>query len=266
MRKTARMTRLMAAAAIVGFAAATAPANAQTPEIERNRAAQRKNFTDRQIAEGFFKIAFGAEFSAAGRSDRIRKYDRPVRIFVDNRAPHDRQRLIEAVVADIRMRVRHLDIAVTAHKTDANIRLVLARDRDMRRTIEQIYGKQRARRIQRSLAPQCLSGFSKDETFRIVSSDVLIASDAGRFIFYDCLYEELLQALGPINDDSSVPWTIFNDGVDLGFFGIYDQYLLNILYHPRIRPGMTRKQVRAILPKITPEIRSWVKKVNGLRN
>ena len=33
---------------------------------------------------------------------------------------------------------------------------------------------------------------------------------------------------------------MFNDDVQMGFFGLYDQYLLNILYDPRIRAGMTR--------------------------
>ena len=73
------------------------------------------------------------------------------------------------------------------------------------------------RQIQKSLEPQCLSGFRKDENYRILKSDVLIAVDAGDFIFYDCIYEELLQALGPINDDDSVPWTMFNDDVQKGF-------------------------------------------------
>jgi hypothetical protein len=94
---------------------------------------------------------------------------------------------------------------------------------------------------------------------------VLIAVDAGNFIFRDCLYEELLQALGPINDDDSVPWTMFNDNVEKGFFDVYDQYLLNILYHPRVRAGMTREEVRALLPEIMPEIRAFVAKANGLK-
>ena len=64
---------------------------------------------------------------------------------------------------------------------------------------------------------------------------------ASDFIFYDCVYEELLQSLGPINDTDKVPWTMFNDDVQMGFFGVYDQYILNILYHPRVRPGMTRR-------------------------
>ena len=104
--------------------------------------------------------------------------------------------------------------------------------------------------IQRSLVPQCLASFRKDESFRITRSDVIVVADAGDFIFYDCVYEELLQALGPINDTSLVPWTMFNDNVQMGFFDIYDQYILNVLYDPRVQPGMDSDEVRAVLPQM----------------
>ena len=79
---------------------------------------------------------------------------------------------------------------------------------------------------------------------------MILPVDAGDFTFYDCAYEELLQALGAINDDRTVPWTMFNDEVQMGFFDVYDQYLLNILYDPRIRPGMTRDEVNVLLPEV----------------
>ena len=142
--------------------------------------------------------------------------------------------------------------------------VTLVRDRDLERTIRAFYGRDRARQIQSSLEPQCLSGFQKDDQYRIVRADVILVVDAGEFVFYDCVYEELLQALGPINDDSSVPWTMFNDNVQMGFFGLYDQYLLNILYDPRIRPGMTREEVRALLPQVLPSARAFVARANAL--
>jgi hypothetical protein len=187
-----------------------------------------------------------------------------VRVYVDNRAKPDRRAQIADVVADIKSRVANLDIAVTPDRNTANIVVRLLRERDFARTLREAYGRDRARKIQKSLEPQCLSGFRKDAEFRIVHSDVFLVADAGDFIFYDCVYEELLQSMGPINDDPSVPWTMFNDAVRMGFFDIYDQYILNILYHPRVRPGMTRDQVRALLPEIMPEVRAWVAKVNGL--
>jgi hypothetical protein len=78
------------------------------------------------------------------------------------------------------------------------------------------------------------------------------------FTFYDCAYEELLQALGAINDDRSVPWTMFNDDVQMGFFDVYDQYLLNILYDPRVRPGMTKAEVNELLPDVLQTARAWI--------
>jgi hypothetical protein len=237
---------------------------AEDPQIAKRRASQQKTFTDVEITDGFFKIAFGAEFHVAGRVDRIRKYDGPVRIYVDSRARPDRRRQVADVVTDIGARVEHLDIAATDDRQTANVAVTLVRNRDLEPTIRAFYGRDRARQIQRSLEPQCLSGFRKDEQFRIVHSDVILVVDAGEFVFYDCVYEELLQALGPINDDSSVPWSMFNDDVQMGFFGVYDQYLLNILYDPRVRPGMTREEVRELLPQVLPSARAFVTRVNSL--
>jgi hypothetical protein len=241
-----------------------APAQAEHPQISARRAVERKTFTDAQIAGGFFKIAFGAEFHVAGRVDRIRKYAVPVRVYVESLATPDRRQQVAEVVADIRSRIKHLDIAISEERESANVVVTLVRDRDLAKTIRALYGRDRARQIQRSLEPQCLSGFRKDPEFRIIKSDVLLVVDSGDFIFYDCVYEELLQALGPINDDPTVPWSMFNDNVRMGFFDVYDQYLLNILYDPRIQPGMTRQEVKALLPQILPDVRAFVASVNDL--
>ena len=238
---------------------------AEPAEIAKRRAAERKTFTDAEIIDGFFRIVFGAEFHVSGRVDRIRKYEMPVRVYADSRAKPDRRKQVAATVDDIRSKVRHLDIAMVDDRKDANVTVTLVRDRDIEKTIRQFYGREQARKIVRSLEPQCLSGFRKDDLFRIQHSDVIIVVDAGEFIFQDCVYEELLQALGPINDDDDLPWTMFNDEVQMGFFDIYDQYLLNLLYDPRIRAGMTSDQVKELLPQILPDVRAWIAKANGLK-
>jgi hypothetical protein len=238
-------------------------ARAEHPEISSRRATERKTFSDAEIMDGFFKTAFGAEFRVAGSSDRIRKYDGPVRVLIDSRAKPDRRNQMAAVIADIRARVQHLDIARTQNREDANVVVTLVRNRDLARTIARLHGRERSRQIQRALLPQCLSSFRKDDTFRITQSSVLLVVDAGDFIFRDCAYEEMLQALGPIKDTKTVPWTMFNDKVQMGFFDVYDQHLLNILYDPRIRPGMSVEEVTALLPQVLPDVRAWVAKANG---
>jgi hypothetical protein len=246
----------------IGLAAAAPALAAEDPQIAARRSSERRHFSDAEITDGFFKLAFGAELHVAGRVDRIRKFDSPVRVHIEGR--RDRARQIGEVVADIKRHVEHLDIAVTSSRKTANVRVRLVRDRELARALRDAYGREASRRIQKSLEPQCLSGFAKDGEYRIVQADVFLVVDAGTFTFFDCAYEELLQSLGPINDDASIPWTMFNDDVQMGFFGVFDQYVLNLLYHPRIRPGMTREQAEAILPEILPEVRRFVAQVNKL--
>jgi hypothetical protein len=235
----------------------------EIPAIAARQRAEKKIFTDAEIVEGFLKTSFGAEFQLAGRVDRIRKYVSPVRVFAEgNRA--DRKAQLAQVVADIGRRVQHLDIDMATNGEDANVTVKLVRDRDLTRTIAKDYGRERAREIRTSLDPQCLSGFRKNEAYEIEHSNVILTVDNGDFVFFDCAYEELLQSLGPINDTSSVPWTMFNDKVSMGFFDVYDQYILNLLYDPRIKPGMTVDEVKAVLPAALADVRAWVKKVNNL--
>ena len=195
--------------------------------------------------------------------NRIRKFDGPVRVYVENRARPDRGAQVSQVVEDIRARIQHLDIAMTENAAEANVVVTLVRDRDLPRAINKIYGPDRAQLIQRSLVPQCLASFRKDELPHHAFG-CHRRCRRGDFIFYDCVYEELLQALGPINDTSLVPWTMFNDNVQMGFFDIYDQYILNVLYDPRVQPGMDSDEVRAVLPQIMPAVRAWVARVNDL--
>jgi len=249
-------------AGVLAGAAYPATAETENADIAYRRSIERRTFTDAEIMDGFFKVTFGAEFHVAGGVDRIRKYAGPVRVFIDNRATPDRTPQVEAAIADIRSRIHNLDIAMTGRRDDANMIVSLVNDRDLSRMIRAIYGIDRARRIQRTLEPQCLSGFRKDESSHILRSDVIITADVGEFVFYDCVYEELLQALGPINDDTTVPWTMFNDDVQMGFFDVYDQYLLNILYDTRVHPGMTRADVQALMPVVLPDVRAWVEENN----
>src|SRR5438552_6992673 len=238
-------------------------ASAELPAIAQRQRTEKKNFTDSEIVEGFFKTAFGAEYHLAGRVDRIRKYEVPVRVFADGTRA-DRKAQIAKIVADIASRVKHLDIAVTDNSENANVLVKLVRDRDLFRTITTFYGGERAREIKTSLDPQCLSGFRKNEKFEIEHSDVILTVDVSDFVFLDCAYEELLQSLGPINDTSSVPWTMFNDKVSMGFFDVYDQYILNLLYDPRVKAGMTVGEVNTVLSEVLPDVRAWVRKINNL--
>jgi hypothetical protein len=247
---------IVAAAAItIGWAA-----SAENSDISIRRLLERTSFTDTEIKDGFIKTAFRAELQFDRHVDRIRKFDEPVRVFVVDRGALDRRADIAAVIADIRAHVRHLDVAMTDERQSANFIVTLVQRADLASTIRSKFGPDKAKQIDRALAPECLSGIGKDASFRIRHAEVILPVDQGEFSFYDCAYEEVLQGLGIINDDGSVPWTMFNDDVQMGFFDVYDQYLVNILYDPRVRPGMTRDEVEVLLPGVLPAVRAWVAK------
>lgn len=264
MARLLRALRGVVSAVVLLSGPLAGPATAEDSVIAEHRRNERKIFSDEEIVDGFLKTAFGAEFHLAGRVDRIRKYGSPVRVFVLNKGRPDRRAQLERIIADIGRRIRHLDIAITANRDEANMTVLLVRDRDLITTFASVYGEERAKEIHRSLDPQCLSSFSKNEDFAIARSDVILTVDNGDFIFHDCAYEEVLQALGPINDTRSVPWTMFNDAVHMGFFDVFDQYVLNVLYDPRIAPGMTIEEAKAVLPDVLPDVRAFVARQNNL--
>jgi hypothetical protein len=206
---------IIALCALIAIITITGPAvwagnevTAEKAEIESvsiRRSSERTAFSDAEIADGFFKIAFGAELRLAGGANRVRKFDGPVRVFLEDRAHANRRADIAAVIGDIRTYVDHLDIALTEDRKAANIVVTLVRDHGaLVRTMRSLYGRKRADEIERSLRPRCLSGFGEDAQHRIRRAEVLLTADGGDFSFLDCAYEELLQALGPINDDRSV--------------------------------------------------------------
>ena len=119
---------------------------AEVPAIAQRQRTEKKIFTDSEIIEGFLKTAFGAEYHLAGRVDRIRKYEAPVRVFADG-ARADRKAQLARIVADIAARVQHLDIAMAGDNDDANVLVKLVRDRDLYRTITTFYGSERAKEI-----------------------------------------------------------------------------------------------------------------------
>jgi len=260
--QVSRPALIFGAIALLTGVAAGAMAWAENAEIDARRAAQRTTFSDDEIKDGFFKIAFRAELQFDRQAERIRKFDQPVRIFIVNRGAPDRRSDIAAVVADIRTHVDHLDLAMTDDRRAANFVVTLVPQRDLARTIQARYGGDKAKQIQQSLKPQCLTGIGKDSSYRIRRAEAILPADAEDFDFYDCAYEELLHGLGLINDDSSVPWTMFNDDVQMGFFDLYDQYLVNILYDPRVRPGMSKSKVDRLWPDILPTVGAWVAKTN----
>ena len=152
----ARRALMVSAVVIAALAGAGClSARAENPDIASRRAAERTDFSNDEIREGFFKIAFGAELQLDKPAGRVRKFDEPVRIFVET-ASADRRDELAKVVADIRARVNHLDIDITNDRSAANFVVRLVPERKLKTTIRALYGNDKAKRIQKALNPECL--------------------------------------------------------------------------------------------------------------
>jgi hypothetical protein len=106
-RQRAQPLAVLAAIGLA-FVAVAGEVRAENPEISMKRSTPRQSFTNEEIIDGFYKIAFGAELQLDQPVERIRKFDGPVRVFVINQGGRDRLKRIAAVVGDIRARVNHL--------------------------------------------------------------------------------------------------------------------------------------------------------------
>ena len=93
----------------------------------------------------------------------------------------------------------------------------------------------------------------------IMRSDAVIVADDGDFLFKRCLVEEVLQGLGPVNDNSGLSQSVFNDTSRHVSFTKHDRYILNMLYNPKIKPGMSEKDVRTVLPAVIRDARRQVR-------
>src|SRR5271166_3694028 len=85
------LAEICISAVMVLFGSIAQPVWAESPDISNRRSLERTEFTDREIVDGFFKIAFGAELQMGRKIERIRKFDEPVRIFIDSAGEPDRR-------------------------------------------------------------------------------------------------------------------------------------------------------------------------------
>jgi hypothetical protein len=212
-------------------------------------------FTDAQLTKGFQKTVFGAEYSSFGwQSNMVKKYTKPVRFYIDNRSRIDRRSQVRRFVRSLPRSIRGLDVGIVNDPVKANYRIYVVDKAQYKKTVRRdVYGK----RVM-SVPGRCL--------VRVVSgpggikrSDAVIVADDGDFLFRRCLVEGVLQGLGPVNDNSGLSHSVFNDTSRHASFTKHDRYILNMLYNPKIKPGMSVEDVRTVLPAVIRDARRQVR-------
>ena len=215
------------------------------------------SYQDAEVADGFYKTVFGAEIKAlswGSQTNRVKKYVTPVKVWIDNRARLNRLKTVRRFVRDLPRDIPGLQIQMARNSKDANFRIYIVDSADYVRTVQDEVFNSRDVDVPGQCIVRVLSRRSG-----ILRSDAVIVSDQGLSLFRRCMVEEILQGLGPLNDDHTLAYSVFNDQTTYDHFTKFDRLILNMLYNPSVKPGMTLRQVRPL----TPELLQYAKRIVG---
>ena len=158
------------------------------------------------------------------------------------------------VIEDYARAVPSLQLSVAPSADAAEIELRLIDEKDFQSALQAAFGAKIAKTFVTRTDPQCMTSVKSTADGKIVHSVSFIIVDKGDDVFLDCAYHELLHAFGLSNHDQHNPWTTLNQKRMVGYLTVYDRSLLTLLYDPRIKPGMTVRQARFVLPRAIAEL------------
>jgi hypothetical protein len=98
------------------------------------------------------------------------------------------------------------------------------------------------------------TGEASDDDTRGNIAIIGIKGETQGLLRKSCIHEEFVQTLGLMNDDDGARPSIFNDDQEFALLTAHDEYLLRILYDPRLRYGMTAEEGMPIVRQIVAEI------------
>lgn len=220
------------------------------PDALPSAPAQYTKFTSHELARGFLALAFGSDLRLGVRPKGVRRFDRNITAFVSSDASVDRKVAMEKIIAEYGTATPNLKISPTANEDDADLIVHLIDEAKFKSALIDAFGADVAETFVRRTDPQCMTSVKSRGDGVILRSVSFVIADQGDTVFFDCAYHEMLHALGLSNHDQTNPWTTLNQRRAVGYLTVYDRTLLTLLYDPRLQPGMSRTEVRRVLPRL----------------
>jgi hypothetical protein len=215
---------------------------------------QYTHFTAAELTRGFLALAFGSDLRIGARPLGIRRFDHPIRVRIIGGGTVDRSDAMTRIIDQYAREIPSLALSAAPPSAAADIEFRLIDEKDFQSALEAAFGARVAKTFVSRTDPQCMTSVKSTADGKIVHSVSFIIVDKGEDVFLDCAYHELLHALGLSNHDQHNPWTTLNQKRMVGYLTIYDRSLLALLYDPRIKPGMTVRQARSVLPEAIADL------------
>lgn len=211
-------------------------------------------FTDEEVVDGFLKTVFGSEYGLPFAGGYVRKFTGPVRFHIRSRDFPLRRAQVASFVERIDRLVFDLSARVVNREEDANFIVHVVPRRRYESVVRQrVLGENSTQPVPGRCMVRAV--FTTDGIER---SEAVIVGDEGDPLFSRCMTEEILQGLGPLNDDTSLKHSMFNDTSPFTTWRRFDRLILNMLYDPRIAPGERRWNVAPKLPAILRDVKQRI--------
>lgn len=210
-------------------------------------------FTASELTGGFLTLAFGSDLRLGAKPRGIRKFGGDISVFVASSSGVDRKAEMEKIILEYG-RVIPYAITTAPNEDDANLVVRLIDEKNFGPSLIEAFGEATARAFIAKTDPQCMTSVKSQSDGTIGRTVSFVIVDKGDRVFLDCAYHELLHAFGLSNHDQRNPWTTLNQTRMVGYLTVYDRALLTLLYDPAIKPGMTREEVRALLPALIGQL------------
>lgn len=241
--------------------------------LRRDRIPQDAPVDAELLAQNFIRIALrseydvrdGARLTGAQQVAPLRRWQEPVRIQLQfgHSADTAAQARIRDEVATYAGRLAQTskhDIALSGGKGNFLVMVLTEDDRHqietpLTRLIPDMPAGDMA--ALRDLAPSNLCtvfAYSRDNADHYAQAVAVIRAELPPLLRLSCIHEELAQGLGLANDSPQVRPSIFNDDEEFALLTRHDELLLQILYDPRLHPGMSEAEATPIVRQIAREL------------
>lgn len=229
-------------------------------------------FTARMLAENFVRIALFDEYAnvngrlvARASESRLRRWQGPIRMRVTfgDSTPDTKSGIDQRRVANYAMRISRLTkVPVQLTETNANFDVLFLNEDErrasgplLRTLVPRISNTAVDTIIELPKSTFCLVfAFSEGPSNVYTRALAVVRSEHPERLRQSCIHEELAQAMGLANDSPRARPSVFNDDEEFGLLTKHDELLLQMLYDPRLKPGMTAAEARPIAEKIAEEL------------
>ena len=224
-------------------------------------------FDKADLIRNFEKVAFEpeAQLSAyykdrSGGPRRLSKWTQPVRyqLLGDGATPEDVKTLADITATLSRHSGLEIRSARAGEKPSLLIFVVTPKAREVLGAVEGSKAWYRSSLLKEwveTLNPPCFALFDAGHSQggAIRSGAIFIKAEMKDPLRRACFIEEVTQTLGLVFDHDDVRPSIFNDDQEFIALTRHDVALIEILYDPRLRAGMTQREAGPVVRQIVAE-------------